>query len=303
MRQIYQTEKVANSYNIAELGKILSSIASEDALKIFIAAKEGIRKSADTMKELDLTSRKYYLRLNELISAGLIEKKDEKYQLTTLGEICYSLGQVFNTTLDNRDRLDLADRLRSTNSISLDETRKILEAISNKGIIGSLGVAEIINPIKMIEQYDDLVLELASQIDAAKKSVYLASYYTDPRGIDAILRAIDRGLSLHLLSGNRESVSEKLQLLQLIINPNVLRLYSTFLSGKINVRSAKFPFSFCVVDEEHAIIELPNPLTNTFYMGFCFKDAGISKNLIETFEALYKNGVENSIVSQFKHKI
>lgn len=300
---MYQTEDVANSYNITEIGRILSSVASEDAIKIFLAAKAGIRRSTNTMKKLDLTPRKYYLRLNELISAGLIEKKDEKYQLTMLGEVCYSLGQVFNMTLGHRDRLDLADRLRKTNSISLDETKKILEAISSKGIIGSLGVAGIINPIKVIEKYDDLVLELVTRVDDAKKNVYLASYYTDPRGIEAILRALDRGLSLHLLSGSRESVSEKLQLLHLIINPSVLRLYSTFLNGKIRVRSTKFPFSFCVVDEEFAIIELPNPITNTFYMGFCFKDVGISKNLIETFEALYKNGVENSIVSQFKHGI
>ncbi|MDQ1279180.1 MAG: hypothetical protein QG670_440 [Thermoproteota archaeon] len=298
---MYQTEDVANSYNITEIGKILSSLASEDAIKIFIAAKEGIGKSANTIKELDLTSRKYYLRLNKLISAGLIEKKDEKYQLTMLGEVCYSFGQVFNTTLDHRDRLDLADRLRKTNSISLDETKKIMEAISSKGIIGSLGVAGIINPIKMIAKYDDLVLELVTQIDEAKKNVYLASYYTDYRGIEAILRALDRGLTLHLLSGSRESVSEKLQLLHLIVNPSVLRLYSTFLNGKIRVRSTKFPFSFCVVDEKYAIIELPNPITNTFYMGFCFKEIGISKSLIETFEVLYKNGVENSIVSQFKH--
>ena len=291
------------SFNINEIQKILRALSNEDAIQIFLAAKKGIMKSTDTIKKLKLTQRRYYARLNELIECGLIEKRDDVYELTTLGIICYNLGEFFNTTIANRDRLDLADRLRKAKSISLDETKQILQAITNKGIVGSLGVADLIHPVKMIETYEQLVSEIVSQIDKAEKNVYLASYYFDPRGVNAILRAVERGLTLSFLSSTKRSLTEKLQVLRLILNPNIIKLYTTFFDKKIHVKLADFPFSFCVIDEKHVIIELPNPLNNSFYLGFSLENEALSRNLIETFEALSKEGKEHPIINQFKNKI
>jgi DNA-binding transcriptional ArsR family regulator len=292
---------IIKSFNIEEIGKILSSISSEDALKILIAAKDGIESSTDIIEKLELTQRRYYLHLNELMKAGLIEKVEDIYQLTTLGKVMYNLGEAFNTTLINRERLDLADRIQRTKTISLDETEQILKALSGKGIIGYSGITDFIQPVKMIDNYDNLVLNIIDLIKKAEKNIYLASYYTDSKVVEAILKAIERGLELHLLSGSKKSIVEKLQLLKMILNPSIINLYFSFLNGgKVKIKTSEFPFSFCVVDEKYVIIELPNPITNSFYLGFSIQNEILAKELIQAFEGLYKEGKDHPLLNQVK---
>ncbi|MFH0748619.1 MAG: hypothetical protein V1915_01675 [Candidatus Bathyarchaeota archaeon] len=289
---------IIKSFKLDEIEKILSALSSEDALKILIAAKEGITKSTDTIKELELTQRRYYVRLNELMKAGLIEKVEECYQLTLLGKVCYDLGQAFNTTLNNRERLDLADRLRKSKSISLEETKQILQALSSKGIIGSLGFSDIIQPVKMIDNYETLVSELVDRIEKAQTSISLASCYTDTRALEALLRAFERGVKISGLSGSNKGIIERLQVLRMILNPNMIKVYAMFLDGRIKVKSSEFPFSFCIIDEKDVIIELPNPISNEFYLGFSLQNEEIGKRLLQSFDELYKEGKENIILSQ-----
>ncbi len=285
------------------MGIILNALANEDAIKIFSAAKDGINTSTRTIRELGLTQKRYYTRLKELIEAGLIEKRDNIYQHTTLGALCHSLGETFNTILNQRDRLDLADRLNRTKNISLEETEQILQALSGKGIIGSLKVADLMQPVKMLDNYEALVAELVDRINKAEKSVCLASYYHDSRAVEAILRASERDVQLAFLSGGERSVMERLQVLRMMLSPKIAKIYATFLDGKIRMRQAeKLPYSFCVVDEKLVIIELTNPVTNDFYLGFSIKSETLGQRLAETFETMFRKGKENPILNLLKEK-
>ena len=286
------------NHNIGEIGKILNSLANEDALKIFLAAKEGIEKSTKTIKELKLTQRRYYLRLKELIKVGVIESRDDVYQLTTLGNICYTLGTVFNTALTYRSQLNLADKLNKTGSLSPEDTKRILQTISSQNIISSLGLTDFIQPVKMLETYEALVSEIINQMNNSKNSIYLASFYTDPRVVEVILKASERGVSLSLLSSKKRKTSDKLQILRMILNPNIVKLYSTFLDGTVRIKSSEFPFSFCVLDEKQVILELPNPITNSFYIGFNFESEILAKSLMKSFEDLYEKGKAHSILNK-----
>lgn len=277
-------------------------MASEDAIKIFLAAKEGITKSTETIKELKLTQRIYYARLNELIDVGLVEKIDDVYQLTTLGTICYSLGEAFNATLNNRDQLDLANRLRKAKTISVEETQQILQAISSKGIIGSLGVSDVIHPIKMVDNYEDVVSELVLGIDGTTKSIYLASSYTDSKIMEAVLRAIKRNIRFSLLSGSGgDDLSKKLQLVRMIFAPQIVKDFLDLVSREeVRIKHADIPYSFCVLDEKVAMIELPNPSSKIFYVGFIIKNELLCHKLIKTFEDLYNEGKEDPVIDYLR---
>lgn len=290
-----QPNSPAKPSNITEMGKILSSLANEDAIKVFLAARRGITKSTRTIEELGLTQKRYYTRLKELIKAGLVEKRDDTYQLTTIGTVCFTLGETFNTALDQRDRLDLADRLRRTQTISLEETKQILQAISSKGIIGSLGVADIIQPVKMINTYEDIVSELVIQIDGAEKNIYLASYYTDSRVIEALLRASQRGLMLSILSGSKKSKAEKLKMLRVMLSPKTIESYSTLFDEKTKITYSEFPYSFCVTDERFVVVELSDPITKAFYTAFSVQSETLSQRLIKAFEIQYEKDKEHPI--------
>lgn len=303
MTQQQQLSETTSPFNIREMGIILNALANEDAIKIFSAAKDGINTSTRTIRELGLTQKRYYTRLKELIEAGLIEKRDNIYQHTTLGALCHSLGETFNTILNQRDRLDLADRLNRTKNISLEETEQILQALSGKGIIGSLKVADLMQPVKMLDNYEALVAELVDRINKAEKSVCLASYYHDSRAVEAILRASERDVQLAFLSGGERSVMERLQVLRMMLSPKIAKIYATFLDGKIRMRQAeKLPYSFCVVDEKLVIIELTNPVTNDFYLGFSIKSETLGQRLAETFETMFRKGKENPILNLLKEK-
>ncbi len=298
-----QVESLIESFDIDGMQRILTSLANEDAIKVFLAAKEGIRKSTRAIKELGLTQRRYYARLNELIKTGLIERRDDVYQLTTLGTVCYGLGEIFNQTLSHRDRLELVDRLRKTKSLSAEESRLILQTISSKGIIGYLGTGDLIQPVKLIEDFETLVSELESLINKSQKSIYLASYYHDSRVMEAILRAIQRDVKFSLLTCDANT-SEKLQMLRMILTPEIVKSLLDFINKEeVGVRSAEIPFSFCIIDERFILIELPSPQVKTFYVGFSLQNEALSQRLIKTFEDLYRSGKDDPFVAFLKKAV
>ena len=196
--------------------------------------------------------------------------------------------------------MDLADKLRKTKSLSQDESKKILQVLASKGIIGSLDITDNVQSVRLIENFDDLVSEIINRIDKAEKNIFLASFYNDSRAVEAILRAVERGLTLSILSGTKKSIGEKLQMLGLILNPSLLKLFYDFFEGKIRIKSSDFPFSFCVIDEKYVILELPNAVTSSFHLGFSFENEAVSKTFIETFEELFKKGKVYSPLNQFK---
>lgn len=298
MSQLNETVK---SFDITGIDRIMNAAASEDALKILIAAKGGIGNSSRVIKELGLTQKRYYARLKELVKAGLVEKHDDIYSLTSMGIICYNMGEVFNKALKNRISLDLVDTIRKTKYMSLEDSKQILQELTSKGIIGTIGVTDFIQPIKMLDSYESLVSELICRVDVAEKNIYLASHYIDAKVTEALLKAVDRQVNLSVLTGLKGNWSEKIQIFRMILNPKIAKDVVDFMTkDEIKVKNAEFPFSFSVIDGKYIIIELPNPLTHEFYMGFSMQNEIISQSLIKNFSALYESGKEESIVALLK---
>jgi len=298
-----QLSDVLKSINLVELKEILAALANEDAIKIFLTARRGIEKSTKTIQELELTQKRYYSRLKDLMEAGLVEKRDNAYQHTTTGMICYTLGKSFNSALNQRDRLDLADRLRRSKSISQEETKQILQALSPRGLASSLEAGESINPVKMFEEYESLVSELIALIEGAEERIYLAAYDPDVRVMEVLIKAVQRKIDLSLLTGESQKLSESIQILRTILNPSIAHVVLKLLqSQELTVKHGDIPFNFCVIDETFALIELSNPLTKGFHVGFTLESQSMCRKLVKTFNSLYQKAEEDPLVAILKKR-
>lgn len=283
---------------LSQYCQLLDALAHEDALKIFLAAKTGITHSTHTRKKLGLTQKRYYTRLRHLLKTGLLERRDNGYYITTMGSIVYTVSQGICDALEHSDRLTLADRLQKTKSITADEAKQILKAISCETLSGAFNLADIVHPITMINEYEQYIDELVSTIDRAQQSIYLICHYTDIRVMEAVIRALNRGVRFTLLTSDQEDLVQKFRMIKMILIPKMARLFFDMIKEQgVRVRRQEVLFSYCVIDQQFTVIELPNPLDKTFNLGFGIQSRDISMNLIQIFEELYRQGEEDPIVN------
>lgn len=297
-----QLNNLDQSSDLTQIAKILSSLANEDAIKIFIAARGGIVKSTTTIDELGLTQKRYYTRLNELITNGLVEKKHLAYRHTMMGTLCYFLGKALTKTLGQLEHLNLADRLRTIKSLSPEDTKQILQAISNQKIVGSFTISDLIQPIKLFNRYEDVVTETVSLLDNAEHRVHLATGQFDSRVIEAIMKLINRDIECYLLT-SKETVSEKYQLLQMLLAPKFSNiLYDFFNNEKIHVKATTIPYGFSIIDEKSAVIEILSPFDRTFYFGLMIQNEAICQKLLTAFRELYRKGDDTPLLGLVRKK-
>jgi predicted transcriptional regulator len=302
--ELLQTKKEESQSDFfTEMEKVFSVASHADALRIFHVAKEGIESSSQAIKELNLTPKRYYTYLKSLIDVGLIEKADGAYRHTTLGKICLKLMDVFQNALGQRDRLDLVDRLSKTKNITLEETEEIMRAVlKDANIAPGERIADFLGPVRMADTWEKVVKDVIEYIDKAEESVYFASQYFDVRVAEVIFRACKRGVKMHLLTSEKDSVTDRLHVVlrSLLLSPRSLKsLFSLFNSPDVNVRYVDLPYTFIVIDRKAAMVEVPQPCTKAFSMGFFFHDERLCKRLIESFDMLWEKGTDvKTIISR-----
>jgi DNA-binding HxlR family transcriptional regulator len=289
-----------------EMEAVLSSLANEDALKIFQEAKEGITSSTEAIKKLKLTQKRYYARLKPLIEAGLIEKTDSRYKLTFLGKIVYEiLYRRLEKALENRDRIALIDKLNKSVSLSKEEKEQIANAISIKErTVGySLEFSEI-KPVEIIRSFADLVELVKDLLEKASEEILFASRYTDNSIVEPFLRAFRRGISIYCLWADEKSFSNRINALRMLLtDPSMIRSIRDLLSSSnVNVRNVDLAYSFAIVDRKYVIFEVPNLIDGSFLYGFLFDNEEISKMFVQVFHGLYEKGEKDPFAQLFMAK-
>jgi hypothetical protein len=277
---------------------ILSSVANEDSIRIFIECVEGITSSTRTIVDLSLTQKRYYTWLKRLIDAGLVEKHRNAYVQTMLGKLCYRLGMALSDAVQRREKLELADKLMKANTFSMKDKEEILTKISKIDLMDGASLRDIIHEVRMIEDYDDLISETIKLMDKAKKSAYIAAHRTDMKVLDAMVGAIDRGVKFQFLGCEKEQPYEDKQALRMILSPALIKtMQKVISSGEISTRLTKVPFySFCVIDGVYGIVELSHPVYHGFCVAFEFKNEMFCETLIDTFNHLYDEGNKYPLV-------
>jgi len=277
---------------LSKMREIIDALSHEDAIKIFIYAKDGITNSTMAIKKLGLTQKRYYTRLKQLLEAGLLEKREDGYWHTVLGNILYQMGKGFKTLIEQKDRLELANRLRKTKTLSLEEKKKLMSLITPTQAEGPYNLADLINPVRMVDNYEDLVKELVNAIDQAEDSVYLVSRYSDIRVIEAIIRALQRGVKIRILV-KRSGLTDRINMLRTLLSPRTFKvLIEANKELSAMIRKTDISYSFVIIDGKLAGIEVSHPTKDIFYLGFIFQNADVCRRLGSIFNEMWEKAKE-----------
>lgn len=287
--------------------KLFDIFSNMDTLKIFIYAKEGIKNSNYAIKELNLTPKRYYSRLRELVNIGVLEKRKGIYAYTSLGKILYKLGYLFLEIIKNKEKLMLLTDLPNINFLSSHEKERIMEILFNENKDARLFLEIFLenknkSNFMIIHKYDTLVDLLKEKIKLAKNSILLASRYVNGEIIDACLDVIKRGTELKLILSN-EIILNKLMKLKLLLSPNLLYKILSLMFSSINmskyIKESHLSFSFCIIDNKHCFFEIPNLSNDTFFLAFYISDKQTARKFKELFNHLWKTSKEHEIPKLF----
>jgi len=289
-----QTELVEISADaITQCVRLFSAFSSEDAIRIFLYAENGIASSTQAIRDLGLTQKRYYSRLKGLIDIGLIKKVKGDYLYTPMGKMMHKLGLSLIGVLENKERIDILYELSNAGALSTDERSRIRNLIASNSDIGPLLSSMITGAspgeIEMIQDYGDLAKKLVEEIGQAKKTVLLASNYVEASVVEAQMKAHRRGVEFKVLL-SRETMSKRMTKLKLLLSPKIfLNLMEFSKSMKNNddwFREGDIAFSFCIIDGCKCYFELP-PVESEFSIAFYLRDEIISQRFSVLFDKFW----------------
>ena len=269
-----------------ELSNLFRVLSKPDALKILNRTGMGIENSKYAIEELGLTQKRYYSRLKELIDIGLVKKIDDVYRQTALGRMVYDrFLPAIGKAVDVREEMELIVYLEGTEIDS--EVKKSIEE--------ELGIPNFAEPIKLriINNYESMVIDVIDICDEAKESILIASNYLDIRVMEATLRAMERDVTNKVIMGKRR-ISSKLQKLRMMLSITFAKTLINFASNKMNlkefVRFIDLPYTFCVMDGHHSIIEFSNTSNESFIVALSIDNRDVGEKLTQFFEMLWTTG-------------
>jgi HKD family nuclease len=235
-----------------KLASIINILGDPDTLRILNKAEKGFESRKATIKELDLTPRKYYRDLRKLNDAELIIHAENKYKLTPLGEFVHKF-------------------LFTDLSSFLVEDQNLSEPLKKIGCRAEL---------RIIGNYKDLITVLVASIENAKSEILLVTKYLDMTVIQSIIFALQRDIKIRTITSEKTDFTGFIKLLGGFVKsfrPNALKFV---IGGDNNYRSADVPLSFMIVDKEIAIFEIPD---TEFRLAFFSTDKEVIKILCRLF--------------------
>ena len=278
---------------------IYAALSNSDSLRIFNLAADGIDASTTVLEKYQFTKKRYYGRLKELVDLGLVTKEDGEYKHTILGNI------IFESQVKDLEQI----LLKKSNLTSVIEMKKkVANQESSEGLLpkeliadieSSTGVSDL-GAAKIFDNWNELSMDVAIEIEMMKNELYVASRYVDFRTAEAALRAAKRGCKVSILHSTRNGLSTKLQLMgNLMTHPKALVVFNELTNHpNITLCESIIPYSFLVIDGETVGLEIVNPEDPySFFFGMKFKNQNLALKLISHFDSLAKNAEKDTIAA------
>jgi hypothetical protein len=126
-------QNVSNNLSLENIFCVISddkSLALLEALSVGSLASEVLRSRSD------LTRKQYYSRMSAFHKAGLIERRNRSYSLSSLGRTAYDAQMIIGNALENYWKLAAIDSVQCLPEIGLNKIIELL--IDNPQIKESL---------------------------------------------------------------------------------------------------------------------------------------------------------------------
>lgn len=282
----------------AKARNIHSALSNTDSLRIFNLAAEGIDASTSVLAKYQFSKKRYYGRLKELVDLGLVAKEAGEYKHTALGNLVYE-SQVRNLEqiLLNKSTIATVMEMKKRPKQVGDSQMVPRELISELETF--TGVSNLV-PMKIYDDWNELSMEVAIDIETMSREICVASRYMDFRTADAALRAAKRGCKVTILHSSRNGLSTKLQLMgNLMTHPKALTVFKELTNNpNVSLCETNIPYSFIVIDGTIVGLEIVNPEDPySFFFGVKFKNEALASKFISHFQALASNADKDQIAT------
>jgi uncharacterized protein YlaN (UPF0358 family) len=129
--QIYTIFKIIIANMTLTEADIINAISDVQSLDLFKAIAQASVDSDILIKKSRLTRKQYYSRMSRMTKVGLIQRKNGKYFLTSLGRVTYQAHTIIENALTDYWKLKAIDSLDSSTSTGLpqEEHDKILNTL------------------------------------------------------------------------------------------------------------------------------------------------------------------------------
>ncbi len=274
---------------LEEFIKIIKALGNEDSMNIFLHLENGITSSKENLKLLGITQKRFYSRIKDLLEIGLIEKREGKYKLTQLGKILINMIKKVEPILTMKEKLKIIDEMENLGYVNEEKKLDFLKTIFPDEIINIISEDEAL--IIKILDFDCLRSEMLVEIEKSKQNIYLMSKYYDFNVAKILVEKIESNVEI-LYIMEEVKIENAKKILSILLSPNSIKTLYNFLSKyNKNIKVVdKIVNSFMVVDDEIAIIEVPNPFNGSFLFAVKIKDKNIAETLKGIFFHIWEKG-------------
>ncbi|MEM2926889.1 MAG: hypothetical protein QXO94_05450 [Candidatus Bathyarchaeia archaeon] len=240
-----------------KLVTLLKTLADEDSLRILLEANKGLPSGLQGPKLLGMTKRRYYIRINELLKAGLLKKTESFYKLTVIGKVV--MNSLYEELLRLIPHAKILEQLSELGLMSKENIATLMPELSSSEILSIRNLLEARIRFEVITTYDELITKICDGVDDAKRSILLVSKYMDFSFAKHLLGIQERDVKVFVITDfNMQDV--------IVFAKNFIRHFQVLIpvikflkSDKILFRRiGGIPISFMVVDENICIFELPS---------------------------------------------
>ena len=118
-----------------EISAIFRALSDDKSLTLFNMVALSPGNSNFLTRNLDVSRKQYYSKMENLSKQGLVARKNGKYYLTTMGKIIYELQMVVGTAVNDYWKLMAIDSLRIQDQLPEDQIAKLVNSlVENQGL-------------------------------------------------------------------------------------------------------------------------------------------------------------------------
>lgn len=279
---------------------MLSILSNVDAIEIFAKVQDGMKGGSETFQNLQMTKKRYYTRLRELMESGLIERVGSEYRYTVLGTL---FSQQFTNLLqivENRKELLMIGDLKRSKKYDETEIGSFVRKIFTKGPM-STGESLWLIP-HIVWTYEEMVKSIVDRLSATKKTIYLASRYTEERIINNMITRAQVGVAVKVLADVRllknyvKDAGNKLKTDDKHADERHKATVNPFYPYNIERKFYELPFSFILMDGRGIGIEfIDSRHPDKFSCAMFLENESIFNYMMSFFDSLWKKGFEDTV--------
>jgi sugar-specific transcriptional regulator TrmB len=296
---------------IIKVQGLLTVLARMDNLRMFIAARGGIRYSPALIEKMGLSRKRYYHALYELNRHGLIRRTADsgKSFHTVFGEMIYLCIQEMNRFNSHIVELKMIDVLKQTGEFPPDRILNLLERISDDEKI----VRNISGTLEMVWSYNDMVKVLVQHFQVCKKEILVATRILSEEIIRALLAKVTQGIRVQILSdaslvesyfamqnvGGRDDQSGSYEADR--NNPERIEVVGNpwYPDKRIQRRITRVPFGMVIIDGVKVGMELIDAHnTEEFSGGIIVNDGKVAEVMKNYYQKLWMDARDFNTVYQ-----